>query len=164
MTIHNSPNEPEHFSPHAQASLPPSSLRRVWRSVASRLDELIYEQFIRRAHFSVGGAAQLKQVDGDTIGPSASVLLLLFHPRSAISSQDVRAIVATFTPLTSKPLTALPATCESAELLSLPRETRDELLNERNAPERLRAKLDQLGVHHLRLAEVVELLPSVVDE
>ena len=58
----NSPNESEHFS-HAQASLPPSSLRRVWRSVASRLDGLIYEQFIRRAHFSVGGAAQLKQVD-----------------------------------------------------------------------------------------------------
>ena len=83
---------------------------------------------------------------------------------SAVSTQDVRAVVATFTPLTVKPLTALPATCESAELLSLPRETRNDLLNERDAPERLRVKLDQLGVHQLRPAEVVELLPSVVDE
>ena len=131
-------------------SLPAASLRRVWPPIAAAVDELLYNQMVRRSTFSEGGARQLRR--------------------------DVAALVALFQPFTPTPHAHLRRMHESVQLLTLDAPVRRSLAGELLGdtppqPQReeheaaLRRRLElSAGVFRLTLGEAVEVLTSLVED
>jgi len=121
-----------------RAIFPSSSLRRVWRSLATAIDRWIYESVVRRATFSPAGARQF--------------------------IRDARAILDSLVGVTAAPHAAMPRIAEVAAILRLSRTARHDILRMVNegAGDALARRREEEGIHTMSDDEIQELLDSIV--